>query len=804
MPLLMPRLIALAFISVLVAASCTAAPVSYHLTTRNGRTVITSSDGQVLPWGCYGLRLDRNTDTWSVKQEGFIQAGIHVYQLALWYENGQSYENPFFSIDGKPVTTPRRPISWPNMAKWLLARDPEARFILRFGLHPPPEWQKTHADDLPAPPPDMRRHDGWYRMPSMASEQYLRDCARMLTDVVTWAEQQPWRDRIIGYSCFPAQEGATEVALEGWIFDTSPRMQEAFRRFVQEKYTTDDALRQAWRDQAVTRETVTVPTRAEWLTKRETQRLQHWPNPSRVQRERDYFLLQQQLFHRFWGTLFTTLNDATAARPCLKGFDIFKQHMQGWMLQGGFNANWPSAALHTYNSINLASGALGIAPLLDHPGLDMLQTPAMYFNRGMGYGWEAEGLTDSLTLRNKVNWMEADMRTWIMRDYTGEEIPPEERNYDAGAFMTPAEMRAGFDRTLGWALSRNQMFYYMSVVGNNWFYHAPPMWEKIAQQRRIIDASVHMPYTGVEDSICLVVDDESPLYEDFSSGYQYLAVYRQLEEGLAMCGVPYRIHLLSDLAKENFPDYKCYLFPNLFKLDARTEALLREKVFRNGHVAIFGPATGITDGDDLSADGATRLLGVPMQLSRRSCPRRVMLQDHGHPISRRLPAMTFGDSYDYGPLLTPAATRIDDPKQRITELGSGFFHYYFERPGLFVRDMGRGGRGAGGDARRGAGDYAVVFSAAAPLPPELLRESARYAGCHIWSDKNAVVYAAGDFLAVHAVTGGEHRIHLPRKTAVWDLSTNTQLAKPTTELRLNITPPATYLLYLGQPPAAKP
>jgi len=97
-----------------------------------------------------------------------------------------------------------------------------------------------------------------------------------------------------------------------------------------------------------------------------------------------------------------------------------------------------------------------------------------------------------------------------------------------------------------------------------------------------------------------------------------LAVFRQIQEGLAICGVPYRIHLLSDLSKENCPDYKCYLFPNLFKVDENVEHLLKQKVFRNGHLAIFGPGTGITDGKTLSADGASKLLGVPMELIRKS------------------------------------------------------------------------------------------------------------------------------------------------------------------------------------------
>ena len=780
-------------------------PVSYHLTNSQGRVVIRSSAGEVIPWTCYTVGPEQNFESWRQKHEGFLKAGVHLYRLSLWtLKGGNFWSNPFTSLDGNPVTEPRLPLSWQEMTPWLLEKDPQVRFLMCFGIQPDPLWRTNHLDQfqiLPEGRHAFAATDPYSILPSLASELFITQTERMIRDTVAWCEQQPWHDRIVGYHVYPYCEGATEVALFGELFDVSPVMQRAFKGFLRQKYANDEALRKAWGDEAVTLDTAAVPTKAEWLAKRQRLNLLHWPDPAKVQRERDYFLLQQQLFHRFWSRTFAALGDATAARPCLKGYDTMKQHMQGWIHNASFDSEWKPGFLDDYGSILLGSGSIGAAPLLDHPQLDYLWTPAMYYNRAMGYAWESEGLSDSLLLRGKVNYQEADIRTWVNRDMRGRAAPAGALIKDAGVYLTPPEMRAGFDRTLAWAISRNQMYYFTSVFGGNWWYADPAIQEKIAQQHRIIRALPAMPWKPTTDAVCLVVDDESALYEDFSSGFQYLAVYRQIEEGLALCGVPYRIHLLSDLEKTNFPDYKCYLFPDLFRVDGRVEALLKDRVFRNGHVAIFGPGTGVTDGPKLSAESASRLLGVPMELVPKSCARRVMLQDWGHPVSERLPAMTYGDSYAYGPILVPTVQRLDTHDPTLRPLGACFYYYFFDRPGPFVHDFGRGASGSGQGGARGAGDYAVVFSPAVPLPAELLRECARYAGCHVWSERNAVIYATDDFVSLHTVNRGEHVIRLPRKTEVWDLNEGRRVSRRTDALRLNVdAPPATYLFGLGDKP----
>ena len=773
------------------------APVSYRAATRDGRAAIVSSTDETVDWHCYGLAVDLSLDDWKQKQSDLISAGVHLFQLNLWDLKAQYWDQTaFFSVDGKPVTG-HDTISWSEQAPWLIEQDPQARFVMRFGLIPLSGFREAHPDDFqPLGGTLGGKRDGMSINPSPASDLYLERVVLMIRDVVAWCESQPWRDRVVGYTLFPYCEGATEVGIFDVLFDTSPVMQVAFREFVREKYPSDAALKSAWADTNITFDAVAVPTKPEWEEKRRRLKLLHWPDPARVQRERDYFLLQKRLFHRFWTTIFDTVAEATAARPVLKGYDTLKQHMQGWMHNGDFDAKWSPGELDSYTHILLASGCIETAPLLDHPGIDMLQTPGMYYNRAVGYAWEAEGLSDALALRGKFNYMEADMRTWVRKTWRGAPMKPGVMINDSGVFMTPGEMDAGFARTLAWALSRNQMYYYMAVSGGNHWFNDPRILQTVQSHGRIMRASRHLPWANTQHAVCLVVDDGSALYEDYSSGYQYLAVYRQIEEGLALCGIPYRIHLLSDLARDDFPDYKCYLFPNLFRVDADVESMLHNKVLRNGNVAIFGPATGITDGNTLSAAAASRLLGTEMELVQISTPRRVILQDHGHPLSRGLETRTYGGPYAYGPVLAPSVQRLP-ANGRAVPIGAAFYHYFFDRPGPFVTDFGLGADGSPAEGERGPGDYAVVFSPAVPLPPELIRECARYAGCNVWSEENAVVYAADNMVALHTVRSGEHTLHLPRKTAVWDMMTGDRVARRTDELRVSLDAPATALYFLG-------
>jgi len=771
--------------------------ISYRLVQRKGRTVIRSSEGKVIPWTMYGLAADHTVKDWGLKQVGFIQAGVHLYQLVVWPKpRGKFFDNPLWSNDGKPLN----PGSWNRdvneMAKWLLARDPEAHFIIRFGNQPDGPWREKHKDQhvpLDGLPPEKSKKLSIKA--SFASNAYLRGLRRMILDTVAWCEAMPWRNRIVGYTIFPYGEGASELAIHGGLFDQSAPMQKAWQRFVRRKYKTDAALQKAWFDPAARIAEVRVPTDPQWREKKKRLRLLHWPDPAKVRRERDYFELQEQVFSYYFRTMFGALAGATSRRPVIKGCDMIKQHMQGWMVIPEFDGSWKPGILDDFAHVLLASGSIGGAKLLDYGGIDMINTPGFYYNRAVGYAWEAEGIADSLALRGKVNFMEADMRTWVGRDRYGKPLERGVSN-DAGTFRNEKEMIAGFDRTLAWAVSRNQMYYFMSVCGQNWWFHDPVIFKHIKRQREAIDRLAELPWRETRDAVCMVIDDRSALDEDFSSGYQHLAVFRQIQEGLALSGIPYRVHLLDDLKRANMPAYKVWLFPNLFRVNDEVIALLKKKVLRDGNVAIFGPGTAITDSEKLSAETASKLLGVKMQLFHKSSPRRILLQDGGHPISKRLATSTFSDNYAYGPLLLPAARRLDPKETTAKPLGHVWSYYWIDRTGLFVNDFGKGAAGSGKPGPRGEGDYAVVFSAAVPLPPELIRECARYAGCNIWSETNNVVHACETFVSLHSVKKGPQTIRLPRKCKVLDFHTGKVVAPAAESITVDIDPPETRMFIL--------
>lgn len=56
-----------------------------------------------------------------------------------------------------------------------------------------------------------------------------------------------------------------------------------------------------------------------------------------------------------------------------------------------------------------------------------------------------------------------------------------------------------------------------------------------------------------------------------------------------------------------------------------------------------------------------------------------------------------------------------------------------------------------------------IVSVVPALPSDLLREIANVTGVHVYTGKGDVIYAGGNYVALHAVTAGEKRIHFPHR-----------------------------------------
>ncbi|MHB9130287.1 MAG: hypothetical protein ACYDBB_04235 [Armatimonadota bacterium] len=649
----------------------------------------------------------------------------------------------------------------------VLQGDANARIMVRFFSHEPPSWRKLHQDQL------FVTDDGTVTdTPSMASDLYWDTAAKYCTNVVKYTEGRPWADHVIGYTNFCREEGVHSPAINGWLFDHSPVMTARWRAYLKAKYGTDERLRAAFNDQTVSLETVEVPKDKLRGVTPDVSKLLFWQGAKDNQPLRDYLELNRDLFQQRARQMFQAMR-AGAEKPRLFIYDMFKQTMQGWNCGDFFQEN--ASRNLAEPELMAASGSMGVASTFDTPGFDGLITPHDYQARAMGGVFEPEGIVDSMILRGKLFSCEMDMRTYAdkLNAYGRAE---NEREYAAISW-----------RNIATALTRGFGFYWMDLT-NDWF-SPPEIQQLISRQVQVVKESANWEHDTVP-GIAMIIDDQAALETNGDGNYALDAVMWEQKMGLARCGVPYRIYLLDDLKLSNFPKHRVFYFPNLFKVDDERLALLKEKVFRDGNVVVWGPGSGISDGVKIGPESAEKLTGFKLAVPFNvNYSRRTLLSNFDHPITKGLDADTvIGSPLSYGPILFP---------QDGTALGLAWTKQGRNETGLAVKEFGKGARGVyAGKDPLGTGDYASVFTTAVPLPAPLWRNLARYAGAHVYSESGDVLLADKSIVALHSLQSGEKRIALPGAYAVYDVITGKRIARRTKEIKFTLHGPETRVFRL--------
>jgi hypothetical protein len=441
--------------------------------------------------------------------------------------------------------------------------------------------------------------------------------------------------------------------------------------------------------------------------------------------------------------------EVSPGRLC--GMDALKGNMLGWMTHPIFTGKkWKEH----YGDQFLATGTTGMAEILDWKELDIVATPHDYRQRWIGFGFDPEGIGDSVQLHGKIMLVEEDQRSYA--------------NNERGLFgsIEPGEEEAILYRNLAATLSKGHHCYPMDVcVG----YFESEAIQKVLKRRREIEQEFLHRRRADVPSVVMLVDDRSGLYTNFSAEYNDLAVIRQRIHGMNHCGVPTRTFLFDDLQRDDFPTcHKLFLLPNCYKYDKATLALLKKKLFRNGNVIVFGPGSGITDGKKVAARFASKLTGIEFELLEYEYPRFVTVDNFTHPITAGFGAHeTFGDTHRYGPVLVP---------KEGTRLGTIALDNGKRRPGLVVKHFRT---------------HTVVFTTVVPLPARLLRNLARISGTHVYDDEDDMVYADTTMVAIHAVKPGPRTIRLPGRFKVTDLIAGKFVARATIEIKFTVTKPVT-------------
>jgi hypothetical protein len=238
-------------------------------------------------------------------------------------------------------------------------------------------------------------------------------------------------------------------------------------------------------------------------------------------------------------------------------------------------------------------------------------------------------------------------------------------------------------------------------------------------------------------------------------------------------GVPVRKYLVDDLALGNFPKHKVFYFPNFFRADDKRLKLLRDKVLRGGNVVVWGPGSGISDGARIGAESATRLTGFSFDMLPVNYPRRTLLSDTSHPLTKGLsPATLLGGPLAYGPVLFPTDG---------TPLGIAWTKLGRNLTGFAVKEV------PAADGTK----WTSVFTTSPGLPAAFWRNCARHSGTHVWCEEDELVMADSGLVALHSVVSGPKKIFLPTASAVTDVITGKRLAESARDIRFEMVAPDT-------------
>jgi hypothetical protein len=739
----MPQLIIKLWIVVLlIFAVLIPNAVETKVSLNNGRPVL-SVDGKSLPMSGYSPIfwekpwVEKHVSNFSQYKPGFIFTGPPVMQgtLFFWNPDNTIAENPIYKT--------------PNSSKYdvfdggalhTMNLAPESSLIVRFGLDESDAWKKANPDDLVLTETGERLN-----VPSLASAKFWENSASAAGALIRWYEKQPYRDKIVAYADFWRCEGTHESTIMGWLSDRSPVMVTAWREYLKKTYGDDTKLQAAWGDDKITIDAAIPPADKLRGNVRDAAMIPFWQAGKDNAQQSDWMLCLRGLFHQRVRQVAAAMKDGCNGRvPILH--DMFKQTMQGWNISDFFDTRQPMQPFGL--ELMGGCGSSAVAELFDAPGIDGLITPHDYQTRGMGGIFEPEGAADSCTLRGKLFLCEMDTRTYAGNFKNRESAPA--RNL--------AEFEAITWRNIATALSRGWWPYWMDLYAN-WF-SDPAMQPVISRQVKVLNEAVNWPHKD-EPGIAIVIDDAAMLDTNGAGRYPFLAVSEQLRLGIARCGVPYRIYLLEDLSLANLPPHKVWYFPNIFRSDARRLELLK-RIQRDGNVIVWGPGSGISDGNKIDAANATRLTGFNFDVIKGNYQRRGLLLG-GHALTNGIAGQAIGDGLGYGPQLYPSDG---------TTLASAFTQQSQNCSALSVKEQE---------------GWASVFAASLPLPAGFWRNAAKLAKAHVWCDSDDVIVASQQIVALHSVVPGDKIIHLPRRAKVINLITGNEVAKDTQEIKFNMT-----------------
>ncbi|MBQ9803485.1 MAG: beta-galactosidase [Lentisphaeria bacterium] len=600
---------------------------------------------------------------------------------------------------------------------------PDARIIISYGIDAPSWWMKQHPEECV-----------WYEngtvhagLSSPASRKWRDESKAAFIKFLQYCESSPYASRIIGYRITAHCDGGEFQYLGGWqrqFADYSPAMQKYFREYLTKKYGSDAALQKAWHRKNVTLATAQIPSGKE----KKASEFFMFRDMAKAQNVADYVDC-----HSF------AMVDAA-----MEFLRLIRQYAPNKLagLYGGY--------LYYYGGFQLLyNGHSQFFKLYQSRLADFICTPNDYVQRKVG--WPAGHHTpfSGTALYNLANLDENDTRTIMC-------TPGGHRHVD------------NLHETIG-VFKRDGILQLTKGLGNvnydlggGWLSH-PGIINAIRTMNKISKFADGLPgFTRSKVAVLYSAGSISRLA--LENNAVSVPVRENMRHELGISGISADQYLLEDILQDNFPEYDCYILPNVYAPSDELRQAIDKKLKKPGKLLVFGFAPGaFKDGQSqISPEAMKELTGMDIAFEMRK-ERRSVKYD--------------GGVYGSGAMVGPAFA-VTDPAAEVwgkyTASGNTALAY-----------------------KENPGSWNSLVALAPEMPAELWRKVFKRNGIHLFTTSNDPAYYDGRFVAIHAASDGRKRLSLPEKRNWYDLARNKKIASDTAAIELDMKRGATEIFFIG-------
>jgi beta-galactosidase len=655
----------------------------------------------------------------------------------------------------------------------ILETNSNCYIILELHVNAPDWWVSAHPGEQQVDSSGQRYGQ------SMASPIWFKEACQFVRLVIRESEKY-YGDHVVLYLVGAGHtwEWFYRTPLR-YVTDCSLPMIEAFRKWLREKYDSDENLIKGWGIKTSIDGT-TIPEWAEIITGD----LGSIRDPQKRRYICDFFEFYNELLADLIIGFGKVVNEECRGK---KLFGAFYGHILDWL-------DNPLTGQH--------SGHFCLKKVLESDLVNVLAGPNSYMDRSLGHEASFTSIVDSIKLHGKLWLAETDTRTSLadpIQDLCGR---PE----------TLGESLMLIQRDFCHALVRGVDMAWFSLF-KGWF-DDPAIMSFMAQARVIADYALKTDRSSVAQ-VAVFVDERSIFASTGREAYRvdpFISREPRASDLMAHLGCPYDIYLTSDLDKIDINRYKVFCWINSYWVDEEMRNFINARIKGKNRTLVWFGTPGIVK-TSVDLNNVSDLIGMDVSCIEAPSEMFIKILWDAHPITSKTnlgnlqPTWVDGDFEEYfgtNQLLSPRICIEDGQAIAL---------------GRYSRD------GKIGFALRSRKSWNSVFIGAPFAPPAILRQIARFAGVHIYNQSEVylhgnqeefqragwnpdgitnpgddILYVNDCFLALHWKHKGHRRIVLPEPRRVFDVLGGSVYSELTDTIEIESLGSSTCLFYIGRAP----